>query len=170
MAPASHTNPNAFRALQTPDGRYYWRLFDYALAYTVSYTCLPGSAFTDIAKEMIVVYDHIVVLHKTNAANERSGFVGTTQTMGLRAVLESGDATDEYDIYGPAYAFPPLENNFSSSAMFIVYDQFSEWTGNCDTYVNMFGRLLPRASTATIQPEYPTPVEVKKLDVWPWRR
>lgn len=171
MAPIVHTAPLTFQALQTPDGRYYWRINDTATAYTALYTCQAGATFHDIAKDHIVVIDRVVIDHTTTAANERSTFSTAGSFGGLSKVLESGDTNDTYHVYGPAYSFPALESGYTGQAIIVVADKFAEWSGNCTTGVDMHGRFLPRLNlTDQTPPVYSTPVDVKKIDVWPWSR
>ena len=164
---AASVAPTYVKRDTTAEGVVYWAAQWRATNYTAVASMNVDQELNDILEGGVATIDHFTVYHLTALANERS-LVQIWKGNQNIGVIESGDTVDIYPFYGP---FGPKPGPSTvGSALFAVTDAFTEWSGNCTTWLTAHGRVRPRQDATEAVPIASQPVDVKKIDVWPWKR
>ena len=166
MAPAD-AYPSRVAQDTDSDGVVYWQARWYAANYTTAFVMRVGQDLLNIVSNGVTHIDHIVVTQTTALANERTQLLIQGRIEYLDC-LESADTTDTFHTYGP---FGPKSGQQRVDGLFLtLLDGYSEWSGNCTATVQAYGRTRPRQNATDSVPIAAMPVDVKKIEVWPWKR
>ena len=148
------------------DGSIRWKAQWRATNYTIAMNCLVDNELSALLNAGLPEIRVIVGQHATALANERSGVL-IAQGATYLDTWESSDTQDTYQIYGPFDLYRSLS---VGNTILWIQDLYSEWSGNVLTVLTVWGKTTPASDSSSIAVEVPQPVEVKKIDVWPWSR
>lgn len=163
---AADVNPTYFETYRASNDLTYYYLTFGAIAFTTTMVCRYGTEFFARLAGRSHIITNIDALITTTAANERS--VLTISDFGIRNLngqeTESADASYRTTFYGP---WGPLKPAAATSPLLQFHDGYTEWSGNVNCYLTVYGRIY---DTATEPSSLPDEVIVKRMDVFPWKR
>ena len=145
--------------------RAQWR----GTAYTDAMICYSNGVLHEACLNNVVVIDRVHVLHATALANERSYLSLNDAQVVLSDLHHATKTTAVYDIFGP---FGPIDRPLHSpdEVWFMNADgPFSEWSGNCTTWLTMYARATPLEGATGPTTFEKEPTDVRFTD-WPWKR